>query len=222
MAKQIIASLTPPVSSLGSEKAPFVELALDSDDDDRTPGAAAKPVEPHHATLDHVKSVIADKVEQRKEAAREKAPASAAEVTAKPEPEYEYDDIAASLRRLWRGMKQSYDAHDFGVNLENAIVEVGAGSTRDIINWLRNGLDKHSDKTAVATKADRAEAGRKNKLNKTTIQAMADAAEPESVKATALPDAFPCPDIPPFLDRRQTAEIDDDLGIPPFLRRSVH
>ena len=79
--------------------------------------------------------------------------------------------------------------HDSGVDVEKAVAKVGTSMVREIIGRLKKALDKHNAASAVATKAD--------------------AAEPKTIKATPAAD---CPGIPPFLDRRQTAGIDEEAA----------
>jgi hypothetical protein len=152
-----------------------------------------KPAEPDQATLDPVKGVIAAKVEQRKAAAAA-AKATAQVVDTRKPSAPKHDDLARMLRLLDIRM------HDAGSDVEMAVAEVGTVPIREIIGRLKAAIDKHDATNALVAKADRAEAGRKTKLDKTTIQAMADAAEAKSKASPPAADEFP--DIPPGLDRR--------------------
>ena len=104
----------------------------------------AKPTEqPDQATLDHVEGVLD---------ARKRKPAAAATPTPADteEPAGEHDDLVALLHQLLRRLWQDAD-------LEKVVAEVGAGSVREIISWLKKGLDKHAATRALVAKADAAE-----------------------------------------------------------------
>jgi hypothetical protein len=117
---------------------------------------------------------------------------SAPVVETAPRDERDHDDLARMLRGLHLRL------YDSGTDLEKAVAEVGAGTIHEIIGRLKSALDKHNASSAIKEKADRAEAGKKPKLDKTTIREMTDRAEARS-KISAPADY---PDIPPGLDRR--------------------
>jgi hypothetical protein len=88
-------------------------------------------------------------------------------------------------------------------NAVTAVAAVGSVHVREIIERLKQAIDEYTDGDAVKSAADRSESGKKPKLSQETIKATADAAEPRSKPANPA------------------AAADDDLGIPPFLRRGA-
>ena len=129
-----------------------------------------------------------------------------AEVTAKPAPaaasdlpiSEDYSGLARMLRLL------HIQVTDSGNDLERTVADVGTEMIREIIGRLKAAIEKHDAARALTSKADRAESGRETALGKDAI----DAAEAKS----KAPPADDYPNIPPFLDRRKTAEVDEEAA----------
>ena len=177
---------------------------------------------PDQETLDRVKGVLDT---------RKPKPATATVVPVadtKDDPASEHHDDLARMLSLSHIL-----LHNSGVDVEKAVAKVGTSMVREIIARLKSAIDKYDATTALATKADAAVARSNASAPPAETpatkkaasigdaiakgvaawcadeQAKADAAEPKTIKATPPAD---CPDIPPFLDRRQTAEVDQEAA----------